>query len=65
MINAAGGYKTRVRSPALALYAMDTQRLDVKAGILKRRVRYLVRYAKRDLEVRECEAIEGHCGRRC
>ena len=43
VLDAAGRFRSRTRAPALALYAADLPALDVKAEILKRRLRYLAR----------------------
>ena len=52
VIDSAGGYRTNTRSPALAIYGTDTPGIDVQAEILKRRVRYLIRYMEREESIR-------------
>ena len=48
VIDSAGGYRTKTRSPALAIYGTDTPGIGVQAEILKRRMRYLTRYMERE-----------------
>ena len=52
VIDSAGGYRTKTRSPALAIYGRDTPGIDVQAEILKRRMRYLIRYMEREESIR-------------
>ena len=52
VIDSAGGYRTKTISPALAIYGTDTPGIDVQAEILKRRMRYLVRYLEREVSAK-------------
>ena len=52
VIDSAGGYRTKTRSPALAIYGTDTPGIDVQAEILKRRMRYLIRYMEREESIK-------------
>ena len=51
VLDAAGSFRGRARSPALGLYATDLQGLDVRAEIVKRRLRYLIKTVMRDVRV--------------
>ena len=52
VLDAARRFRSRTRAPALALYAADTPALDVKAEILKRRLRHLARRLGQEADLR-------------
>ena len=65
VVDAAGGYRARVRSPALAIYGADTPGIDLQAEILKRRMRYLARYIfERNHDEQGEASAPGHIGLR-
>ena len=53
VLDAAGRFRTRARAPALAMYAADLPALDVKAEVLKGRLKYMARRMEHDPGVRE------------
>ena len=48
VLDAAGGFRGRTRSPALGLYATDIRGLDVRAEIAKRRIKNLVKRMRKE-----------------